>query len=296
LGLDSSVLTALVADPNTAGTLYAATEPIRVVNGTTPTLFKTVDSGATWVSLTSRLGFPLTLAVDPTTSSTLYVGRPPNLNPFAGGGAIFKSVDGGRTFLPASDGLTNPNVLSICIDPVHPDHVYVSTGYFGVLASTDGGASWNPINSGLPTGGFRNLAIDSTGTHLHAANGSGVFDYEINADCSTATTLCLNDSRFTVTATFQQTPEGPSSPANAVPLTSDTGYFWFFDPSNVEIIAKLLNGCSTNGHYWFFASGLTNVGVQIDVTDTVTAANKPYSNTFGTPFQPIQDTSAFPCP
>jgi hypothetical protein len=61
-------------------------------------------------------------------------------------------------------------------------------------------------------------------------------------------------------------------------------------------VVKVLTGCSVNGGYWFFASGLTNVGVQINVTDTLTGVNKPYSNTLGTPFEPIQDTSAFPCP
>jgi hypothetical protein len=36
--------------------------------------------------------------------------------------------------------------------------------------------------------------------------------------------------------------------------------------------------------------------VQINVTDTVTGAMKPYSNPVGDAFQPIQDTAAFPCP
>jgi len=111
-----------------------------------------------------------------------------------------------------------------------------------------------------------------------------------------AHTLCLNNGRFAVAADFQTTPDGPSAPATAVPLTSDTGYFWFFDHSNVEVVTKVLEGCSTNGHFWFFASGLTNVGVQISVTDTLTGASKPYSNPVGTAFQPIQDTAAFPCP
>ena len=58
----------------------------------------------------------------------------------------------------------------------------------------------------------------------------------------------------------------------------------------------MLNGCAKNSHYWFFASGLTNVGVQINVTDTATGTSKPYSNALGSAFQPIQDTSAFLCP
>jgi sugar lactone lactonase YvrE len=109
-------------------------------------------------------------------------------------------------------------------------------------------------------------------------------------------TLCLNIGAFSVTASFQTTPEGPSAPATAVAMTGSTGYFWFFDPNNVEMTVKVLDGCAVNGHYWFFAGGLTNVSVQISVTDTTTGASKPYSNLYGTPFQPIQDTAAFPCP
>jgi hypothetical protein len=110
-------------------------------------------------------------------------------------------------------------------------------------------------------------------------------------------TLCLNDNRFSVTADFQETPSGPSAPATAVPLTADTGYFWFFDPNNVELVTKVLNGCVPYEAYWFFASGLTNVGVHIVVTDLDTGDARTYDNPVGTPFAPIQDTSAFhTCP
>ena len=58
----------------------------------------------------------------------------------------------------------------------------------------------------------------------------------------------------------------------------------------------VFTGCPVNDEYWVFAGGPTDVGVEMKVTDTVTGASKSYSKTFGTPFQPIQDSSAFPCP
>ncbi len=109
-------------------------------------------------------------------------------------------------------------------------------------------------------------------------------------------TLCLNIGAFSVTASFQSTPGGPSSPARAVALTGNAGYFWFFDPSNVEMTVKVLDGCSVNGSYWVFAAGMTNVGVDWKVTRSQTNAARNYSNPPGTAFQPIQDTAAFPCP
>jgi hypothetical protein len=113
-----------------------------------------------------------------------------------------------------------------------------------------------------------------------------------------ASTLCLNGGRFRVQATFA-TPQGQAGNATAVSQTSDTGTFWFFTPSNIEVIVKVLNACSFAGapRYWVFAGGLTNVAVAMTVTDTATGVTHTYTNPQGTPFAPIQDTSAFStCP
>src|SRR6266699_847150 len=76
-----------------------------------------------------------------------------------------------------------------------------------------------------------------------------------------ATTLCLGDSRFTVKAQWQ-TNDGRSGAGQAVALTGDSGYFWFFGADNIEVTVKVLNACSTpSPMFWVFASGLTNVGV-----------------------------------
>jgi subtilisin-like proprotein convertase family protein len=111
-----------------------------------------------------------------------------------------------------------------------------------------------------------------------------------------ADTLCLNNGRFRVAATFE-TNTGLAGPASAVKLTEDTGYFWFFNSANVETVVKVLNGCGVNDRYWFFAGGLTNVRTVLTVTDTKTGQVKTYTNPQNTAFLPIQDTSAFAtCP
>jgi len=80
-------------------------------------------------------------------------------------------------------------------------------------------------------------------------------------------------------------------------LTGDTGYFWFFNASNVEMVVKVLDTCSFTDRFWVFAGGLTNVRVDITVTDTETGVVRTYRNPLNTPFQPIQDTNAFAtCP
>jgi beta-lactamase superfamily II metal-dependent hydrolase/PKD repeat protein len=110
------------------------------------------------------------------------------------------------------------------------------------------------------------------------------------------TTLCLNDERFEVTVAWR-TAAGDSGVGQAVPLTSDTGYFWFFDPANVELVVKVLDACSFAGRYWVFAGGLTNVRTEITVKDTESGQMRTYVNPQRTAFQPLQDTDAFAtCP
>ena len=120
-----------------------------------------------------------------------------------------------------------------------------------------------------------------------------------NAICvPTATAMCLTGNRFQVAATFR-TSSGPTTPARPVKLTDQTGYFWFFDPGNVEILVKVLNACTFPGapRYWVFAAGLTNVEVLITVTDTQTGTVKTYNNPLNRAFPPVQDVSAFAtCP
>ncbi len=110
------------------------------------------------------------------------------------------------------------------------------------------------------------------------------------------TTLCLNNDRFAISATFR-TNQGQTGNAIGTELTDDAGYFYFFNEDNIEIVIKVLRACGLNQRYWVFAAGLTNVEVALQVTDTSNGASKPYSNPLGTPFAPVQDTDAFAtCP
>jgi hypothetical protein len=110
------------------------------------------------------------------------------------------------------------------------------------------------------------------------------------------TAMCLQNGRFKVEATFQVTGQAVGT-AHAVKLTSDTGYLWFFQETNVEAVVKVLDACTFNQKFWVFAGGLTNVLVNLTITDTMNGTAKTYTNPQGKSFQPVQDTSAFAtCP
>ncbi len=55
-----------------------------------------------------------------------------------------------------------------------------------------------------------------------------------------ATTLCLNDARFRVSV-YYATDAGESGAGMAMPLTGDSGYFWFFNADNIELVVKVLD-------------------------------------------------------
>jgi hypothetical protein len=109
-----------------------------------------------------------------------------------------------------------------------------------------------------------------------------------------ATALCLTGRRFRAATSW--TANGEQGDGQTLRLTGETGAFSFFQPDNVEVVVKVIDGCAIDGRFWVFATGLTNVGTVLTVTDTATGAFRTYQNPAGTPFAPIQDTAAFPCP
>lgn len=103
-------------------------------------------------------------------------------------------------------------------------------------------------------------------------------------------------AQFDVTVTWRDA-NGNQGVGHPWALTPDTGYFDFFDPDNVELVVKVLDACSFNDRFWVFAGGLTNVEVEIVVTDRLSGVERVYRNPLGESFLPIQDTDAFAtCP
>jgi ELWxxDGT repeat protein len=94
------------------------------------------------------------------------------------------------------------------------------------------------------------------------------------------TALCLGGRRFRAEA-FWEDFAGGFGDATAVSLSSDSGAFWFFDPDNVEMIAKVLDGRETNGHFWVFDAALSNLRFALTVSDEETGAVRRYENATG---------------
>ena len=110
-----------------------------------------------------------------------------------------------------------------------------------------------------------------------------------------ATTLCLLGGRFSVRAAYRDYG-GATGAGRAVVLTPDTGAFWFFNASNLEVMAKMVSFCGSGSNdVAVYAAGLTDLFVTLTVTDTRTGQARSYTNPLGIPFQMVRD-GPFSCP
>ncbi|MEE8523409.1 MAG: hypothetical protein V3T72_05720, partial [Thermoanaerobaculia bacterium] len=100
------------------------------------------------------------------------------------------------------------------------------------------------------------------------------------------TALFLQTCQFYATVHWRNPTTGEEGDGVAVPLTRNTGMFWFFDSSNIELTVKLLDGTSLNDHWWVFWSHMTSLDVWLEITDLETGVVATYS-------EPIADTLAF---
>jgi hypothetical protein len=191
---------------------------------------------------------------------------------------------------------------------LRPQFIYSTKGVGAVYPGSSGSAA--VVSAGYVVGqllGTCPAVTDGCSGSYEATDGAFSSTYpaiapwlEASGSTSTCTananTLCLTNNRFAVSTTWQKS-DGSSGQGTAIPLSDDTGAFWFFSSANYEMMVKVLSGCAIDSRYWVFAGGLTNVAVTMIVTDTQNNTTRIYANPQGAPFQPLQDTNGFAtCP
>ena len=291
----SAAITALAADPASPATLYG---------GTTAGLYKSADGGETWSLLDAVPGyilFVLAVAVDPLVPSRLYVdgARVPPCSPFCLPIAFLpvalRSLDGGSTWSTA-DGLGFNAVRAFAATPSLPPKVFAGTSGNGVFQSDDAGVAWSAANDGLGSALVSALVIEPVLPSLiFARTKQGVFCAplgQVAVTCvSGGQTLCLNSRRFSAAVQWRD-PSHNLDNGQALSITDNTGAFWFYDPTNLDLVVKVLDGRSVNGKFWVFYGALSNDEYTLTVTDTLTGAAKTYVNPQGQ-LASVADTSAF---
>ncbi len=221
--------------------------------------------------------------------------------------------DGGGGGNPpaAPDNLKASALSKTQIQLTWSDHAANETGFVIEMRTGTGSGAFVQVDTvganvqGATIGGlvqatyysFRVRATNGNGASANSNVASATTDTNPAACADDDDTLCLNGNRFQVEVDWETSNPVQTGIGHRVELTADTGYFWFFASTNVEMVIKVLNACSLNSRYWVFAGGLTNVKVVITVIDSQTGKVVTYVNPPNTQFQPIQDTGAFAtCP
>jgi photosystem II stability/assembly factor-like uncharacterized protein len=153
-----------------------------------PALLISTDLGATWTmsheGLTSTVNVLLTIPGD---GQTVYAGT---------NNGLFRSTDAGATW--TATPLTQ-QVRTLVADPVDPANVYAGTYGAGVYASTDGGTTWNPMNTGLTCNNVLSLALrpGAENTLYAGTEGGSVFKTTVTTGIAGPSSI-VHRSSFTV--------------------------------------------------------------------------------------------------
>ncbi len=146
---------------------------------------------------------------------------------------------------------------------------------------------------------FRIRATNGAGNSAYSNEAKAATDAPIAPCVPSSTTLCVNDSRFQVRIAWLTAAQNGAGTAVPVESAPDSGLFYFFGPTNIEMLVKVLDACvpALGNKYWVFYAATTNVEITMTVTDTQTGKVQVYFNPLGTAALPVQDTKAFDtCP
>jgi hypothetical protein len=299
---DAFPIFSLTIDPNNPDILWAGTNGADRAFG----IFKSIDGGTNWQSKNSGIndnGFGIVFrgfTIQPASSNVVYAqaeiptasqGREFNRVE----GRVYKTIDGGESWSLVWSGDNLARYL--IVDPTNSSTLYLSTGIFdrearnstcelgvsgaggvGILKSTNGGASWSPINDGLT-----DLYVGAL--RMHPSNAQVLFAATGNNACSGGYEGNVVSGLFRTTnagASWQEVIAGdiftsvafsPSSPnvvyagsARAFYRSEDSGATW-------SQFAKASG--------WEWGPPGIRAGVPIDVTVDPDDPNVLFANNYG---------------
>ncbi len=128
-------------------------------------IYRSDDGGKNWQNLGLKKSEHIgRVVIDPRDSKVVYVAAEGPLWGPGGDRGLYKSADGGKTWKAVLTISENTGVADVVIDPSNPDIIYAATYQrrhvftlidggpeSAIYKSTDAGATWNKLKSGLPT-------------------------------------------------------------------------------------------------------------------------------------------------
>ena len=222
-GLDIAIVTSLLADPGTPGTVYAS-----AFDG----VYKSADGGGTWLALSN--GFPIA----PVSALASRSGNPRTLFAATFGSGVWKSTDGGGTWTSSAQGLTDTFVSSLAVDPSNSLTLYAGTNHSGtssqrVFKSSDGGATWTQTSLDAGQNPITFLAVNPANASQVIAISESALGYYQSLDAGkTWSVITTNSSCGGVNTIFFDPAGSILSVGGTAGLcrSSDVGKTWTLTP------------------------------------------------------------------
>jgi hypothetical protein len=175
----SEPVQSLAIDPQNPDILYAGTS----CEGSACKVYKSTNGGSTWSSSTTHLTHASidTLAIDLQTPAIVYAAGACPVTSGSGAvgtcGGIAKTTTGGSSWSAVpSTGVFNAHITSLVSHPVDAATVFAGTMNIGAFKSTNRGATWTAINSGLGNLNILALSVEAVSPHrVYVATSAGVF-------------------------------------------------------------------------------------------------------------------------
>ncbi len=140
-------------------------------------VYKSTDAGKTWTNMGLKKSEHIgNILIDPRDSNTIYVAAEGPLWSAGGERGLYKSSDGGVTWQLVLEIDENTGVTDIEFNPANADVIYAAAyerrrhvwGFMaggpngGIYKSSDGGANWKKLSTGLPEGDVGKIGLAVT--------------------------------------------------------------------------------------------------------------------------------------
>jgi photosystem II stability/assembly factor-like uncharacterized protein len=137
-------------------------------------VYRSDDGGKNWQNMGLKKSEHIgRIVIDPRDSKVVYVAAEGPLWGPGGDRGLYKTTDGGKTWKAALTISENTGVVDVAIDPSNPDILYAAAYQrrrhvftlidggpeSAIYKSTDAGATWNKLKSGLPSADMGRIGL-----------------------------------------------------------------------------------------------------------------------------------------
>ena len=237
--------------------IHPANNNIIYVGSPSGGLWKTINHGTTWTSLTDTiptLGIS-SILIDYSNPNTVYIGTGDRDGGDAPGMGVWYSVDNGLTWSPRNNGMGNRVVGRLIMNPLDSMTLLAATGN-GIFKSSDGGQFWKRTSSNVIS--YKDIVYKPGDTSVVYATATGDFYRssdggenwtKITSGLPGSNRLVIgvspaNSSYVYAVLTNQSTFKG-------LYLSTNSGISFSLMSSTPNIMDYSSNGSGTSGQAWY---------------------------------------------